>query len=142
LSYTQFKYSDIAHEVDTVPVDGVIRVSVTVTNTGKIVGDEVVQLYVRDHFASIVRPTLELKGFARVSLEPKESVRIHFTVPMDVLSFMVDMDTRVVEPGMYSISIGRSAEDLVWTQEIQAIGEVRTLDSDWQFQTAVHIESL
>jgi len=142
LSYTQFSYHDITLESDSIPSNGEMNLSVTVKNTGSMAGDDVVQLYIRDHCASIVRPILELKGFARVSLEPKKRARIHFTIPVDVCSFVLDMNTRVVEPGTFSLSIGRSSEDLIWTQEVVVTGNTRVLDGAWKTQTVTSIEPI
>lgn len=142
LSYTQFSYHDISLEQDSIPSDGEMHLSVTVTNTGNTAGDDVVQLYLRDHCASVVRPILELKGFARVSLRPKERARIHFSIPIDVCSFALDMRTRVIEPGTFSLSIGRSSEDLIWTREVEVTGETRVIDGAWKSRTVTTIESV
>ena len=142
LSYTEFSYSDCSLDTISLHTNRLFTVSVTVSNTGKVAGDEIVQLYVRDDFASIVRPNLELKGFARISLSPQERARIHFSVPTDMLSFALDTQTRVVEPGTFTISIGRSAEDLVWSEQLEIKGEVQTLPTNWRMKCTVTVEPI
>lgn len=142
LSYTQFSYGDCSVDALTVPNDGVLRVSAVIGNTGTYAGDEVVQLYVRDCHASIVRPVRELKGFARVSLVPGARSRVVFTLPVDMLSFIADGTTRIVEPGAFEIMVGRSSRDIVWSQEVEVLGPERVLPRDWRFQTDVNIEEI
>ncbi|WP_422477312.1 glycoside hydrolase family 3 N-terminal domain-containing protein [Pleomorphochaeta sp. DL1XJH-081] len=142
LSYTNFSYSDFGIASTTAPVDGEFVVSVTITNTGSLPGDEVVQLYVKDDCSSIVRPGLELKGFCRVSLDPGKKARVHFNLPTDVLSFLLDKDTRVIEPGTFTLSIGRSSENLEWTRQIEILGDRYTLEREWRMQTKVGIEPI
>jgi beta-glucosidase len=88
-------------------------VDVTAANTGGRAGDEVVQLYVRDPRASVTRPVLELKSFARVELEPGESRTITFRVPVAQLGFYDQELQYVVEPGVIEVFVGRSSEALV-----------------------------
>ena len=70
------------------------------TNTGKVAGDEIVQLYLRDRVSSVTRPVKELKGFERVSLAPGQSRTVTFSITPDKLSFLDQNMERVVEPGM------------------------------------------
>jgi beta-glucosidase len=142
LSYTQFSYGDCSVDALTVSNDGTLRVSAIIGNTGTYSGDEVVQLYVRDCQASIVRPVKELKGFARVSLVPGTRRRVVFALPVDMLSFIADGTTRIVEPGAFEIMIGRSSRDIVWSQEVEVLGPERVLPRDWRFQTDVTIEEI
>ncbi|HCG63064.1 MAG: beta-glucosidase [Spirochaetes bacterium GWC2_52_13] len=142
LSYTQFSYGDCSVDALTVSNDGTLRVSAIIGNTGTYSGDEVVQLYVRDCQASIVRPVKELKGFARVSLVPGTRRRVVFALPVDMLSFIADGTTRIVEPGAFEIMIGRSSRDIVWSQEVEVLGPERVLPHDWRFQTDVTIEEI
>lgn len=142
LSYTQFSYGDCSVDALTVSNDGTLRVSAIIGNTGTYSGDEVVQLYVRDCQASIVRPVKELKGFARVSLVPGTRRRVVFALPVDMLSFIADGTTRIVEPGAFEIMIGRSSRDIVWSEEVEVLGPERVLPHDWRFQTDVTIEEI
>jgi len=139
LSYTTFEYGNCSVDQDVVPVDGVIEVSVTVKNIGSRCGDEIVQLYVRDRQASIVRPVKELKGFARVSLEPNMRKRIVFSIPTDVLSF-VSNRKRIVEPGEFDIMIASSSEDIKWSSIVTLTGIPKTLNKRWRCLTRVKID--
>jgi beta-glucosidase len=84
-------------------------VSVEVTNTGSRQGDEIVQMYVRDDYATVGRYDKMLKGFERISLEPGETKKVSFELNFDNLS-LLDIDLkRVVEPGTFTISVGASS---------------------------------
>jgi beta-glucosidase len=140
LSYTQFSYDDFLMDKKEISTDEEVSVSVTITNTGAVEGDEIVQLYVHDCFASIVRPVMELKGFARVSLKPGEKKSITFALPIDMLSFVAEGAIRVVEPGIFEIMIGKSSKDILWKEELSVIGSKRVLPESWKFQTPVQIQ--
>ena len=85
--------------------------TVTVTNTGKREGTEVVQLYIRDPHAWIARPVKELKGFSLITLKPGESRRVSFAITRKMLSYY-DADGReVFEPGLFHIMIGPDSSD-------------------------------
>lgn len=106
LSYTTFAYRDLAVQPPVARLDGVVRVSAVVENTGNRVGDEVVQLYVRDEVASVTRPVKELKGFQRLRLEPGEARSVCFDLPVSDLGFRgVDM-RYTVEPGTFRVWVG------------------------------------
>jgi beta-glucosidase len=91
------------------PATGEAKVKVTVTNTGKRAGDEVVQLYIRDLVSSVTRPVMELKDFKRITLAPGESRVVEFQITPAKLSFLnLNMD-RVVEPGWFDIMVGTSS---------------------------------
>lgn len=130
LSYTTFEYGPIELGATEVPVDGHIELSFDLANTGSVAGTEVVQLYVRDPVASITRPVLELKGFARVDLEPGRTERVTFRLPVDLLAFTgVDFD-RVVEPGLIELKLGASSEDIRGEASVQVVGEPRDPGED------------
>jgi beta-glucosidase len=103
LSYTTFEYSALKAKVVS---NQKVEVSVMLTNSGTLTGKEVVQLYIRDHFASVTRPVRELKGFELVRLEPNQSQRIVFTLTEKELGFYDNQGNFIVEPGDYSIFIG------------------------------------
>jgi len=84
-------------------------VSVEVTNTGSRRGDEVVQLYVHDRLASVTRPVQELRGFDRVTLEPRERRTVRFRLGEAELAFLDRAMRRVVEPGVFEIRVGGSS---------------------------------
>ncbi|MEU8257074.1 glycoside hydrolase family 3 N-terminal domain-containing protein [Micromonospora inaquosa] len=109
LSYTTFAHSDLTVS-STVPTDGAIEVSVRVTNTGAVAGDDVVQLYGRDPVASVTRPLAQLLGYQRVHLEPGQSATVELTVPTTRLAFSDRTYTRVVEPGEVELWVGTSAQ--------------------------------
>ena len=103
LSYTTFNYSELQTQVVS---DNEVNVSVTLKNTGKFTGKEVVQLYIKDHYASVTRPVRELKGFELVSLEANESKKIEFTLSEKELGFYDNEGNFIVEPGDFSIFVG------------------------------------
>jgi beta-xylosidase len=109
LSYTTFARTDLAVP-DEVPTVGPVPVSVRVTNTGPVAGEDVVQLYGRDLVASVTRPVAQLLGYRRVRLEPGESVVVEFSVPTTRLAFSDRSLRRVVEPGEVELWIGTSAD--------------------------------
>jgi beta-glucosidase len=109
LSYTTFEFSKLQVAQPQIGVNGRAEVSVTVTNTGKVAGDEIVQLYIRDLVSSVTRPVLELKDFKRISLAPGESKTVNFTITPDKLSFLDLNMNRVVEPGWFDIMVGQSS---------------------------------
>jgi beta-glucosidase len=111
LSYTTFALSAACAGPDEVPWSGSLTVRVTVENTGSRAGDEVVQLYARRARASVTRPVLELKGFARVGLEPGERRTLAFEVPAGQLGFYDRQLAYVVEPGVVELLVGASSED-------------------------------
>jgi len=112
LGYTTFRLSDFSVTPDLATWNGMVTVRASVTNTGDREGDNVVQLYVRDPVASVTRPVLELKGFARVGLPAGGSARVTFDLPVGQLGFY-DRDLEyVVEPGSIEVLVGTSSADL------------------------------
>ncbi|MFN2511087.1 MAG: glycoside hydrolase family 3 N-terminal domain-containing protein [Pyrinomonadaceae bacterium] len=109
LSYTTFAYSKLNVSPAQIGPGGQAKVSVTVTNSGKRAGDEIVQLYIRDLISSVTRPILELKDFKRISLTPGESKTVEFLITPDKLSFLDLNMNRVVEPGWFDIMVGTSS---------------------------------
>lgn len=123
LSYTQFSYSDLHLSAAEIPADGEIEISFTVTNTGDRYGEEVAQLYLNDRFTSLVSPTLELKGFQRIGLDPGESRQLSFRLGFQELRFLNAAYEWVVEPGDFDVFAGRSALDLPLRSEFRVIAE-------------------
>jgi beta-glucosidase len=112
LSYTTFEYSALTITAAEPGEDGRRTIRLRVKNTGTRSGDEVVQLYVRDVLASVSRPVMELKGFARVPLEPGEERDVSFPISAADLRFL-DADLRwVTEPGTWRIMVGASSKDI------------------------------
>ena len=112
LSYTTFQYSDIALSASAMGQDGSITAAVTVTNTGKRDGAEVVQLYIRDLVGSITRPVKELKGFEKIFLKAGESKTVTFKITPELLRFY-DYDLKqVAEPGDFDVMIGEDSRNV------------------------------
>ena len=113
LSYTGFKYSGLKLSADQVKADGSVNVSVDITNSGKRAGDEVPQLYVHQEKSNVKRPTKELRGFQRITLQPGETKSVSFTLPAAKLAFW-DEKTHgfLVEPGAYDVMVGASSDDI------------------------------
>lgn len=112
LSYTTFEYSNLQLSSNQMKGDDKIEASVTIKNTGKYDGDEVVQLYLRDLVGSIVRPVKELKDFQKISLKAGESKTINFTIDKEKLSFYNQKLEWVAEPGEFELMIGASSQDI------------------------------
>ncbi len=115
MSYTTFDVSEPTLSSPTIGIDGNTNVSVTVTNTGDVAGDEIIQLYIRDKVSTVTRNVKDLKGFKRVSLEPGESKVVTLPITKESLWFYnLDMD-RVVEPGEFDIMVGNSSQNVKTT---------------------------
>jgi beta-glucosidase len=112
LSFTTFDYSDLSLDRTEMPGDGTIEIAFRVANTGLVPGDEVVQLYFEDRFASIVRPVRQLVGFRRVPLEPGESKTVSFSFPLSQLAFLDSEMRWKVEAGDMDIQVGASSSDI------------------------------
>ena len=112
LSYTTFTYGDIKLSASDFKAGESITAKVTVTNTGKYEGKEVVQLYTRDMVGSITRPVKELKGFQKISLKPGESKEVTFTISADDLKFFNADLQYVAEPGDFKLFIGSNSRDV------------------------------
>ena len=112
LSYTTFDYSDIKLSSTTLTKGKSITASITLSNTGKYDGKEVVQLYTRDLVGSITRPVKELKGFQKVSLKAGESKTISFTISENDLKFYNSDLKFAAEPGDFKVFIGTNARDV------------------------------
>ena len=103
LSYTDFTFEDIAIDQDSYPVDGTIRVSYTLSNTGRYDGTAVPQVYIRDLVGSLTRPVKELKHFRRVRLGAGESIRLTDEIPVSDLAFWGADGQKKVEPGEFQL---------------------------------------
>jgi beta-glucosidase len=106
LSYTQFEYSEVRLSDTEITKNGTIEASVTITNSGKVTGKEVVQLYIQDPFASAVRPVKELKGFEMIELTPGTSKEVTFTISKELLQFYNAHQKWEAEPGTFHVYIG------------------------------------
>ncbi|MFJ5708065.1 beta-glucosidase [Streptomyces sp. NPDC093105] len=128
LTYTTFHWGDLTVEEAEVPTDGVVRLALTVTNTGDRPGTEVVQLYLHDPVASVVQPVQRLVGYVRVDLAPGQGRRIHVEVPADLASFTGRAGTRIVEPGELELRFAASSTDPRLTARVTLTGPVRQVD--------------
>ena len=139
LSYTEFTYSDLNLSSTEIPIDGEIEISCVIKNTGKIKGDEIVQLYIHDPVASITRPVKELKGFKRITLLPDEAKKIIFTMSADMFAFTGKDYIKVVEPGEIKIMIGASSEEIRLEGSFTLTGEKRYPGEDRKLVTEVNV---
>jgi len=112
LSYTSFAYSDLKLSKQKMKSNETIEVSFTLTNTGKFIGEEVVQLYLRDKVGSVVRPIVELKDFNKIKLEVGETKTIKFSIDNQKLSFYNEKLVFDSEIGDFDIMIGSSSTDI------------------------------
>jgi beta-glucosidase len=115
LSYSSFEYANLRVTPDSTGTEGTVQVSVDVTNTSKVPGDEVAQLYIRDEVSSVTRPIKELRGFQRISLDSGQTKTVQFSLGFDGLSFLNRDMHRVVEPGTFKIMVGGNSVDLIDT---------------------------
>jgi beta-glucosidase len=104
LSYTSYQYGK--------PLLPGNILSVSVTNTGKMDGDEIVQLYVHPKVASVTQPVKALKGFSRISLKAGESKTVSFSITKDLLAYYNQKMKRVAESGIYELMVGRNSEQV------------------------------
>ncbi len=112
LSYTTFEYSNLKLSKKAMKNTETITVSVNITNTGSVKGEEVVQLYLRDRVGSVVRPIIELKDFQKISLNRGETKTVQFTIDNQKLSFYNNALEFVSEPGDFDLMIGSSSADI------------------------------
>jgi beta-glucosidase len=112
LSYTTFAYRDLQITPREAKPGDVVAVQVEVENTGKRLGDEVVQLYVKDAEASLPVPQLQLQGFARIRLAPGEKQIVRFELTTDQLSFVDEAGTWILEPGDFKVWVGGQQPNL------------------------------
>lgn len=108
LSYTTFSYKNIAVDASN---NNAIKVTVTLTNTGSVAGEEVAQLYIHDMVASVVRPVKELKGFKKITLQAGESKQLEFVLTDAELGFYNNEGLFIVEPGSFDVMVGTNSEN-------------------------------
>ena len=111
LSYTTYKYDNLQLSGSEISKGENLEVNVDVTNTGKMDGTEIVQLYLRDKYSSVTRPVKELKDFSRVTLKAGETKTVHFTITPDKLTFLDKNLKPVVENGEFIVMVGSSSQD-------------------------------
>lgn len=121
LSYTRFRLSNLQLSPRSIPANGRLTASVDVENIGERIGDEVIQLYIRDVVASVARPVKELAGFERLTLRPGEKKTAHFELGPKHLGFYNRRVQFVVEPGEFQVTAGTSSEGGV-TDHFEVMG--------------------
>lgn len=165
LSYTTFEWSDVrvvsaqphserprddGHDGDGLesggdegvvawPVDGEVRVELTVRNTGDRPGADVVQLYLHDQVAQVTRPVVSLVGYARVELEPGAASELSFTVPADVTSFIGLSGRRIVEPGAVELRVSHSSAEVHTSLPLRLVGAEREIGHTRRLLTSTEV---
>ena len=140
LSYTRFDYGEARLSAGAIPAaDGLISVTVPVTNSGRRAGDEVVQLYMRDPVASVSRPVKQLRGFARVALEPGERRDVTFTLTADQFALWGQGGGWQIEPGTIELMIGSASDDIRAQARFEIVGAAEGSIAPAAIPTAVAI---
>jgi len=140
LSYTSFEYADLALTPGEIPTDGAVEITCTVRNTGDRAGDEVVQLYLSDPVAQLVRPVRWLAGFARVPLEPGQARQVTFRLHADRTAFSGRSGARIVEPGEIRVAIGGASDQLPLQGSFLLTGPERPTGADRVLDTPATIQ--
>jgi len=123
LSYTQFAYSDLKVDRTSMKDTETLNVQVTVTNTGKVAGKEIVQLYVRDAASTVIRPQKELKGFQKVELQPGEKKTVKFALDRRAFAYYnTELGDWHVESGVFDILIGASSRRILLQSAVEVEG--------------------
>jgi beta-xylosidase len=128
LSYTAFEFADLRVSAATIPTDGAVTVTTTVTNVGPAPGTAVPQLYLHDPVADVTRPVTQLIGFGRVALEPGESADVSFEVHADLAAYTDRALRRRVDPGRLLLRIDENAAGDVRPVAVDLVGPVRAVD--------------
>ncbi len=136
-SYTTFAWEGFA--ASATEFDDEVDLTLTVRNTGDRAGAEVVQLYLRDPVASVVRPVRRLIAYHRVGLEPGESATVTFRVPADLASFTGRDGRRIVEPGEIVLEFSRSAGEAVWEASLLLTGPTRVVDHTRRLRAGIEV---
>ncbi len=139
LSYTNFEYSNLAITPEKVSPNGFIDISFNLKNIGERDGEEVVQLYIHDEWATVERPIKELKGFKRIYLKPGEERKITFRLYPEQLAFYDEFMRFVVEAGTFEVFIGSSSEDIRLNGKFE-ITETKIITKERRFKSDVFIE--
>lgn len=140
LSYTHFTYDRFSINCEQACAGDTLAIQVGVTNTGEMAGDEVVQLYIQDEYASVPRPVKELKGYARLTLQPAESKTVTFHLPVNLLAFYDADLKRVVERGKYRVMVGASSADIRCEGEFVVVGELKAPVAEPVFTCPVQVQ--
>ena len=112
LSYTNYTYADVRLSSASIKKEDKLIVTTEVTNSGKMDGEETVQIYIRDYAASVVRPVKELKAFKKIILKAGETKAVSFTLTKNDLSFFDANGNTILEPGKFSVFVGGNSKDV------------------------------
>ncbi|WP_368839088.1 fibronectin type III-like domain-contianing protein [Kocuria sabuli] len=124
IGYSAFSYDALELSAAEIGADGAVDVAVTVTNTSGRAGQEVVQLYLSDPVAQVVRPVKMLVGFSKIAMDPGQSARVVFHLHADRTAFTGRAMRRIVEPGDFVLRAGPSSEDLPLEDRFVVTGAV------------------
>lgn len=127
LSYTTFEYQNLTL-INKIKSSDSLVFNFKLKNTGKYSGDEVIQVYLKDKFASVTRPVKELKAFKRITLDPREEVTLYIAIPIEMLAFYDISNNYVVEPGEFELMVGSSSEDIRLKKTFSLEGMKRAVD--------------
>jgi beta-glucosidase len=122
LSFTSFEYCDLSLNNKSATEGESVDISFRIRNSGAVAGDEVVQLYICDEFASTPRPVKELKGYVRLMLQPGETRKVTFHLPVNQLAFYDEGLNLILESGRIEVMLGSSSEDIRLRGEFEISG--------------------
>jgi beta-glucosidase len=138
LSYTTFEYSNLKLNKSEMTDDDTLTVSVDVTNTGRVVGKEVVQLYVAPEKGEIIRPVRELKGFDKISLQPGETKTVTFQLSKRAFAYWnIEAHDWYVESGRHAIQIGKSSHDIVCEEIVDIAAKSFTGNKEYNITSTI-----
>ncbi|NGO40966.1 beta-xylosidase/alpha-l-arabinosidase [Streptomyces ureilyticus] len=142
LSYTTYDWQEPAVDADEFPTDGETTLRLTVRNTGKRPGAEVVQLYLHDPVGKVARPVARLVGYARVPLEAGESTEVHFTFPADLAAYTGPDGNRIVEPGALELRLAASCAEggARYTVPVTLTGPERVVGRERRMRCEVRVK--
>ncbi len=139
LSYTTFEYSNLSVGKPQVSCGECVAVAVELTNTGSLPGEEVVQLYARDMFASSPRPVKQLVGYTRIELQSGERKKVTFSLPVNLLAFYNQDLELVLEPGRMIVMVGSSSEDIRLQGSFEVVGRQAEVINKRLFECPVEV---
>jgi len=140
LSYTQFEYSNLKIEPKSINSGNSFSVSFCIKNKGKVKGDEVVQMYIKDVVGTVARPIMQLKGFRKVPLNPGEKAKVTFKINSEILSFYNEDMKLVIEPGIFEIMIGSSSKDIRLKGKFEIKGKTKVIKKRKVFFSEVEVK--
>lgn len=139
LSYTEFSYSDLQLSRQSLTAGETLKISCKVQNSGKVAGEEVVQLYLQDEIGSLPRPVKELKGFVRVHLEPGEEKTVIFDFSVNLMAFFDSDYQLILEPGKFKVFVGSSSDDIRLQGAFMLNGEKKMFVSHREYSCPVQV---